>query len=51
MATVRIWSADKEREAVPVARDAERPVSSAPRKVAGAPKGNANAFKHGRYSA
>jgi hypothetical protein len=30
-----MWSADKERELVPVARDAERPVSTARRKVAG----------------
>jgi hypothetical protein len=29
-----IWSADKEREPVPVARNAKRPVSSARRKVA-----------------
>src|SRR5271165_839881 len=46
-----MWSADKEREPVPVARDAERPVPTARRKVAGAPKGNKNAFKHGGYSA
>jgi hypothetical protein len=34
-----MWSADKEREPVPVARDAERPVSSARRKVAGRSQG------------
>jgi hypothetical protein len=34
-----LWSADKERELVPVARDAERPVSPARRKVAGRSQG------------
>jgi hypothetical protein len=34
-----MWSADKEREPVPVARDAERPVSTARRKVAGRSQG------------
>jgi hypothetical protein len=34
-----VWSADKEREPVPIARDAERPVSSARRKVGGRSQG------------
>jgi hypothetical protein len=34
-----MWSADEARERVPVARDAERPVSSARRKVAGRSQG------------
>jgi hypothetical protein len=34
-----MWSADKEREPVPVARDAERPVSTARPKVAGRSQG------------
>jgi hypothetical protein len=34
-----MWSADEERERVPVARDAERPVPTARRKIAGRSKG------------
>jgi hypothetical protein len=34
-----MWGADKKREAVPLARDAERPVSTPRRKVAGRSKG------------
>jgi hypothetical protein len=34
-----MWSADKEREPVPIARDAERPVPTARRKIAGRPQG------------
>ena len=33
------------------AHDAERPMSNARGKSPGAPKGNKNAFKHGRYTA
>jgi hypothetical protein len=34
-----VWSADKEREPVPVARDAKRPVPTARRKIAGRSEG------------
>jgi hypothetical protein len=34
-----MWSEDKEREPVPIARDAERPVSDARRNVAGSTEG------------
>jgi hypothetical protein len=34
-----VWSEDKEREPVPVARDAKRPVSNARRKIAGRSEG------------
>jgi hypothetical protein len=34
-----VWSADKEREAVPIARDAEWPVPTARRRVAGRSQG------------
>ena len=34
-----MWSADQEREGVPIARDAERPVSTARRRVAGRSQG------------
>jgi hypothetical protein len=34
-----MWSAEKEREPVPIARDAERPVPTARRKVAGRSQG------------
>jgi hypothetical protein len=44
-------STSPEREAVPVASDAERQVSDAGGKSPGAPKGNENALKHGRYKA
>ena len=44
-------SADKAREPVPVSRDAERPVSTARRKVAGRSQREQERFKHGRYSA
>lgn len=47
--TVR--SPNPERERVPVSSDAEWPLPDARRKITGAPKGNKNAFKHGRYSA
>jgi hypothetical protein len=40
-----------EREPMPVAGDAERPVPDAWGASPGAPKGNRNAFKHGRYTA
>jgi hypothetical protein len=43
-----MWRADKAREPVPTARDAERPVSPARRKVAGRSQRNTDAFKHGR---
>jgi hypothetical protein len=46
-----VWSADKEREPVPVTGNAERSLPDAPRTLPGAPKGNRNAFKHGRYAA
>jgi hypothetical protein len=46
-----MWGADAERELVPVAGHAERPLSAARRSVAGRPKGNKNALKHGRYTA
>ena len=36
---------------MPVAGDAEWPLSDAWGSSPGAPKGNRNAFKHGRYSA
>jgi len=45
-----VWSADKEREPVPIGSDAERPLPDARRDVAGAPKGNKNALKHGRHT-
>ncbi len=38
-------------DAMPIARDGERALPDARRPVAGALKGNRNAFKHGRYSA
>ena len=44
-------SADTPREPVPVARDEERPMPDARRTSTGAPKGNRNAWKHGRYTA
>ena len=44
-------SPDAGRDAVPVAGDAERPLPDARRNRPGAPKGNRNAFKHGRYTA
>jgi hypothetical protein len=34
-----MWSADEERERMPVARDAERPVPTARRKIAGCSEG------------
>jgi len=46
-----VWSADEGRELVPVARNEERPLPDALRKIAGrAPMGNRNAYKHGRYT-
>ena len=39
------------RDALPVARDEERPLPDARRPTQGAPRGNKNAYKHGRYSA
>jgi hypothetical protein len=39
-----MWSADKEREPVPIALNAERPVPTTRRKISGAPKGNKNAL-------
>ena len=44
-------SPDAERDAVPVARDDERPLPDARRNSPGAPIGNANARKHGLYTA
>jgi hypothetical protein len=44
-------SANPERSSVPSASDAERSLPDARRNVIGAPKGNKNAFKHGRYTA
>ena len=46
-----MWSADKERQPLPVSGDAERPLPNARRDVPGRPKGNKNAFKHGHYTA
>jgi hypothetical protein len=42
-------SADAVRETVPIAGDGERTLPDARR--TGPPKGNRNAFKHGRYTA
>ena len=42
-------SEDKEREPVPIARDAKRPMPDGP--SPGAPRRNKNAYKHGLYSA
>ncbi len=44
-------SADPEREPMPVAGRAERPMPDARGPSPGAPKGNRNALKHGRYTA
>jgi hypothetical protein len=44
-------SEDKERQPVPVARDAERPMPDARRNVTGRTERNKNAVKHGRYTA
>ena len=44
-------STDTPREPVSVAGDAERAMPDARRNVPGAPKGNKNALKHGRYTA
>jgi hypothetical protein len=44
-------SSNAEPELVPSTRDAERPMSDARRTAPGAPKGNKNALKHGRYTA
>ena len=44
-------SEDKEREPVPIARDAKRPIPDARGPSPGAPRGNKNAYKHGLYSA
>jgi hypothetical protein len=44
-------SADTSREPVPVACDEERAMPDGRRNVPGAPKGNKNALKHGRYTA
>jgi hypothetical protein len=46
-----MWSADAEREPVPITGDAERPLPDARGSSPGAPKGNRYAFKHGRYAA
>ena len=43
--------ADAEREPVPVAGDAERPLPAARRQGAGRGQGHSNALKHGRYTA
>jgi hypothetical protein len=43
--------ANPQQDLVPIASDAERPLPNARRKVAGSPKGNKNALKHGRYTA
>jgi hypothetical protein len=43
-----VWSADQEREPLPVTGDAERPLPDARRVVPGRPQGNA--FKHGYYT-
>jgi hypothetical protein len=43
-------SEDKARDAVPVPGDAERPLPVT-RREGGAPKGNKNNLKHGRYTA
>jgi hypothetical protein len=43
--------ADAEQEPVLIAGDAERPLPDAWRMSPGAPKGNKNAVKHGRYTA
>jgi hypothetical protein len=45
-----MWSADKEREPVPVTRNAERPLPDARRIVPGR-SDNRNALKHCRYTA
>ena len=44
-------STDKKREPVPVASNAERPLSVHGGPSPGAPKGNKNALKHGLYTA
>ena len=44
-------SEDTPREPVSVASDGERPLPDARGPVTGAPKGNQNALKHGRYTA
>jgi hypothetical protein len=41
---------DPQRDLVPVASDAERPMQDARRNQRGRPKGNRNALKHGRYT-
>ena len=47
-----VWSADKERQPLPVSGDAERPLPNARRDVPSAPKRlSQNAFKHGHYTA
>lgn len=45
-----MWSADKEREAVPVSGDPNGRCRMHGGSSPGAPKGNRNALKHGRYS-
>ena len=44
-------SPDAGRDALPIARDDERALPDARRRIAGASKGNKNALKHGRYTA
>ena len=44
-----MWSTDTPRELLPVASDAERPMHGGT--SPGAPKGNRNTYKHGRYTA
>lgn len=46
-----MWGADAERETVPIVSDAERTPRMHGGKSPGAPKGNKNALRHGRYSA
>src|ERR1700730_3019910 len=48
---IEMPSPNPERSTVPSTSDVERPVPDARRNVTGAPKGNKNAFKHGRYTA
>jgi hypothetical protein len=42
--------ANKEQDALPISRDAERPMPHDGGASPGAPKGNRNAFRNGRYT-
>jgi hypothetical protein len=46
-----VWREDQARERMPVAGDIEGSLPDARRNVPRCPKGNSNAFRHGRYTA